>query len=229
MGHLGAGARGDQRGEPGIAEQVQHLDRPPRALDQAGHVIPVRGLLGKDADMAERGEAAEIVDAVMPHRPGLAERRLREAPAAHAFLVGVAGEDRVGLLPVAGRQRLLPDRLAFGPDDAIGAVLLELLAAAAVEQRVVGIGRDFEDQRQALGWQRAVAAAAARAALGCRSSASALARRALRRADAGSAAGRSRCAGGCRGVCRAKASRAALRRQRAASATAQQRRNKRWR
>ena len=55
------------------------------------------------------------------------------------------------------RQGALPDRLAFRPDDAIGAVLLELLAVAAVEQRVVGVGRDFEDDRQAFGRQRAFA------------------------------------------------------------------------
>ena len=62
-------------------------------------MVPVRRLLGEDADMAEGGEAAEKVDAVMAHRPGLAERLLRKAPAADAFLVGVAGEDGVGASP----------------------------------------------------------------------------------------------------------------------------------
>jgi hypothetical protein len=52
----------------------------------------------------------------MPHRPGLAERHFRETPAAHAFFVGVAGEDRVRLLPFARRQRLLPGRtMRYGP------------------------------------------------------------------------------------------------------------------
>src|SRR5690606_20782270 len=114
-------------------------DRPPGFLDQPGHVVPVRGLLRKHADMAEGGEAAEIVYAVMLHRPGLAERRLRKAPAAHAFLVRVAGEDGVGAVPFAFRQRAPPDRLSFGPDDAVGAVLLQLLAVAAVEQRIVRV------------------------------------------------------------------------------------------
>ena len=109
--------------------------------------------------MAERGEAAEIVDAVMLHRPGLAERRLRKAPAADAFLVGVAGEDRRRRLSQSRcRQRPLPDRLALGPHDAVGAVLLQLLAVAAVDQRIVVIGRDFEDQRQPFGRERAGAA-----------------------------------------------------------------------
>ena len=109
--------------------------------------------------MAERGEAAEIVDAVMAHRPGLAERRFWKTPAAHAFLVGVAGEDRVGRVPLLGRQRSLPDRLALRPHDAVGPVLLQLLAVAAVEQRIVVAGRDFEDERQPFGGQRAFAPA----------------------------------------------------------------------
>ena len=87
----------------------------------------------------------------MAHRPRFAERCLREAPAAHPFLVGVAGEYRVGLFPVAGRQRLLPDRLPFGPHDAVRSILFELLAIAAVDQRVVVIGRHLEDERQPLG------------------------------------------------------------------------------
>ena len=121
-------------------------------------MVPVRRLLGKHADMAERGEAAEIVDAVMAHRPGFAERLFWKAPSAHAFLVGIAGEDRVGLPPFASRQRLLPDRLPLGPHDPVGAVLLELLAVAAVEQRVVVVRQYFEDNRQPLGGQRALAA-----------------------------------------------------------------------
>src|SRR5690606_26005368 len=113
------------------------------------------GLLGKDADMAERGEAAEIVEAVMLHRPGLAERGLGEAPAAHALLVGVAGEDRVGLPPLALGERRPPDRLALRPVDAVGAVLLQLAAVAGIEERVVRAGSDLQDQRQRLFRQRA--------------------------------------------------------------------------
>ena len=85
-----------------------------------------------------------------------------KAPAADAFLVGVAGEDGVGALPLLLRQRALPDRLAFRPHDAVRAVLLQLLAVAAVDQRIVGIGRDFEDERQPFGGQRAFAAAGQR-------------------------------------------------------------------
>ncbi len=155
MGDLGARAGGNQRRKPGVAEEVEHLHRPPRLLDQAGHVVPMRSLLGKDADMAERGEAAEIVNAVMPHRPGFAERCFWKTPAAHAFLVGVAGEHGVGAVPFAFGQRTPPDCLPFRADDAIGSVLLQLLAVAAVEQRIVGIGRDFEDERQLFGRQRA--------------------------------------------------------------------------
>jgi hypothetical protein len=108
--------------------------------------------------MAKRGETAEIVDAVMLHRPGLAERQLGETPAADALLVGVAGEDGVGTLPFLCRQGLLPDRLALGPHDTVGAILFELLAGAAVEQRIIGIGRHFQDHRKMFGGQGAFAA-----------------------------------------------------------------------
>ena len=130
MRHLGARARGNQGGNPGIAEKVQHPDLPPGTADQRIHLAPVRGLFGKDANMPERGEPTEIVDAVMPHRPGLAEHGLGKAPAAHALLVGVAGEDRVDVVPVRLRQGTGPDRLTFGPHDAVGPVLLQLFAAS---------------------------------------------------------------------------------------------------
>ena len=49
--------------------------------------------------MTERGEAAEKIDAEQIERPGLAERFFRKAPAAGAFLVGIAGEDGIDLFP----------------------------------------------------------------------------------------------------------------------------------
>src|SRR5690606_24807489 len=98
-------------------------------------MAPVRTLLGEDADMAERGKAAQIVDAVMFHRPCFAERLPWKTPAAHAFLVGVAGEDGIGLGPFGRRQRRLPDRLTLRTLDHIGTILLELAAAARIQQR----------------------------------------------------------------------------------------------
>src|SRR5258705_13716883 len=108
--------------------------------------------------MAERREAAEIAEPGIAHRPRLAERGLQKTPATHALLVGIAGESRVGLLPLARSQRLLPDRLPFGSDDAVGTVLFELFTIAAVDQRVVVIGRHFQYERQPFGRQRTVAA-----------------------------------------------------------------------
>ncbi len=91
-------------------------------------------LLGEDADMTEGGEAAEEIDAEQIERPGLAERIFREAPAAGAFLVGIAGEDGIDLFPDMSGQRRPPQRLGLGTDDAVGAVLLQLFAVAAVDQ-----------------------------------------------------------------------------------------------
>ena len=158
MGHLGAGARRHQRGKTGVAEQVQHLDRATCTGNERRHMVPMRGLFGEDADMPKRGEAAEIVDAVMFHRPCFAERGFRKAPAAHPFLVGVAGKDRVGALPIALGQGRLPYGLPLGPDDPVGSILLQLASRAAVDQRIVGIGQDFENDRQALNRQGAGAA-----------------------------------------------------------------------
>ena len=161
MGDLGAGRGGDQRGDTGVTEQVQHLDRAILAacglLDARLHPVPVDDLLGKHADMPEGGEAAEEIDAEQGQRPGLAERFLGETPAAHAFLVRIAGEDRVGPVPDMVGKRRAPQRLRFRPDDAVRPVLLELQCVAAVDQvKVAGTGR-FQDHRHAFGRPLALA------------------------------------------------------------------------
>ena len=131
-------------------------------------------------------------------------KRQRPMPSSSVSPVKIAS----ALFPFARRQRLLPDRLPFRADDAIGAVLLELLAVAAVDQRIVVVRRDLEDHRQTFGRQRAFATAQrARGGFGfvpklglrlrlallcvCRGRESAVAR------DG---------SGGCRGVCRAMVS-----------------------
>ena len=74
MGDMRPGFRRDKRGDAGIAKQVEHLELPVRGTDARRHVAPVDRLLGKHAHMAKRGEPSEIVDPVMAHGPGLAER-----------------------------------------------------------------------------------------------------------------------------------------------------------
>src|SRR5690606_24677475 len=111
------------------------------------HVRPVRALFREDADMAKRREATEIVEAVMLHRPGFAERFAWKPPAAHAFFIGVTGEDRVGLGPFALRQGGLPDGLPLGALDPVRAVLLKLASVARIQKGVVGVGLYLEDQR----------------------------------------------------------------------------------
>lgn len=115
------------------------------------------GALASKPVMTEGGEATEEIDAEQIERPGLAERLFREAPAARAFLVGVAGEDGIDLFPDLGRQRRPPQRLGLGADDAVGAVLLELFAVAAVDQVEVAGPERFEDDGHAL--RRTLAAA----------------------------------------------------------------------
>src|SRR5690606_41142606 len=98
--------------------------------------------------------AAEIIDIVMAHRPRLTERRARKAPPPHTFLIGIAGEDRIRLQPLGFTQCRAPDRLTFGPHNAIGPILLQLLAVSGINQRVIRVGPDFQNDRQAFVRQR---------------------------------------------------------------------------
>ena len=150
MGDLGAGGGGNQRGNAGIAEQVQDLDRTLRRFDDVLHPGPVDLLFGENPDVTEAGEATMKIDAEQLHRPGFAKRALGEAPAAHAVLISVAGEDGVHLLPMSGGKRPLPERLRFRTDDTMIAILLELLACAAVDEAEAAGGGVFEDDRDAL-------------------------------------------------------------------------------
>jgi hypothetical protein len=102
MRHLGARFCGDQRGEAGIAEEVQKRGAFAGRAQALQHERPVRLLFRKGAHMAEGGEAAGIADRTVAHGPGLSEVR-PPLPAAGAFLVHIAAEDRVGALPLVGR------------------------------------------------------------------------------------------------------------------------------
>ncbi len=77
-------------------------------------------------------------NAVVLHRPCFTERQFRKCPAPHAFLIGIAGEDGIRLIPLFLRQVRQPDSLTFRADNPIGAVLLELQPIAAVEKRIIG-------------------------------------------------------------------------------------------
>ena len=110
MGDLGAAARERERGQAGVAEQHQHpraLAAGLQAVDQPG---PVGGLLGEDADVAER--AAGAVEAqperLVAHLPAIGHRSV-EGPLAVAAL-GRDLEAPVGLAPAVGRQPAAPER-----------------------------------------------------------------------------------------------------------------------
>ena len=107
---------------------------------------PVRLLLGKRADMAERGEAAREADRAVPADPGFAEAGA-PLPAPGAFLVDVAGEDRVGALPLVRGEPRRPDRLLLRPVERQRAEALELAPVAGIEQRVVVEPLRLQDER----------------------------------------------------------------------------------
>src|SRR5690606_16563482 len=109
----------------GIAEEVEER-RPVRRFRQPlQHEGEMRLLLGEGADMPKRGEAAFEADRAVPADPALAGSRAA-FPAARAFLVHVAGEDGVGLLPFGDGEARRPDRLLLGAVEQNAAEALEL-------------------------------------------------------------------------------------------------------
>ncbi len=148
MGDMRTGTRRHQRGKAGIAEQIEQAHRTVRCGNFVLDETPMRRLLGKHADMTEGREAAEIGDAVPVERPGFAKLGLGETPAAHAVFLGIAGEDGVGLAPLARVERRAPQCLSFGPLDYIWAITLELAAVAAVKQRIAAVAGCLEDDRR---------------------------------------------------------------------------------
>ncbi|MNE22853.1 hypothetical protein D3C80_1160800 [compost metagenome] len=147
MGDFSAGRRRDQRGDPGITEEVQHLQRPVSRLDGMFQPFPMHDLFREDADMPESREAAQKFDAEQRQGPGLTQRRLGKTPAAHAVLIRVAGKDSVGILPHAIGNRRFPQRLRLGTDDAVVAVLFELQTIPAVDQVKIARAARFQNDR----------------------------------------------------------------------------------
>src|SRR5688572_6238579 len=114
MRHLRAGFRRDQRGKPGIAEEVEErralAHRRAGRLQPLAHKGPVRLLLRERADMAERGEAALKAYFSVPAGPRFGDAG-PPLPAPGPFLVDVAGEDCVRPLPRRRVEAGRPDRL----------------------------------------------------------------------------------------------------------------------
>src|SRR3954453_10965194 len=106
-----------QRCQPGVAEEVQHLDWPSRGLDQVAHPIPMVGLLGEDAHMAERCGLCPEAESLVLHRPAL-RKRSSEMPAPIVLVVATL-EYGVGCRPLALGQHRLPDRLWLRPDEGV--------------------------------------------------------------------------------------------------------------
>ena len=83
----GAGPCAGQRGHARVTEQIGHAAPAGWPLGSALPLAQCEACSGKNADMAEGGEAAEIIDPSCLHGPGFAERRVGEAPAAHALFI----------------------------------------------------------------------------------------------------------------------------------------------
>ena len=148
MGHLRSRPRRDQRGDAGIAEQIEDPRRPAGIGDMALEPFPMGRLFRKHADMAERGEPPEESQAVIGNRPDFSEAVL-VAPAPIGLLVADADEMRVRQFPLGVAQPRQPHGLGLGPGDAIGAVTLELEASTGVEERVVVPPLGLEHDRRA--------------------------------------------------------------------------------
>ncbi len=135
MGDRPAGARGDETGDAGVAEQVQHSTAGRAVLKPRGEPFPVGRLFGEDAKVPKAAQPREERRLPPAHGPCL-RHVVREAPSAGFVLVGRL-EGRVGLRPslrVAGP----PEGLRLGPRHRHVAVALQLAAFAAVDQGVVG-------------------------------------------------------------------------------------------
>jgi hypothetical protein len=76
------------------------------------------------------------MDSSVPAGPAFGQAR-PALPAAGAFLLDIAGEDRVGLPPRIVGKPPGPDRLLFRPVDNDGPEALELSPAAAIEEDVI--------------------------------------------------------------------------------------------
>ena len=141
--HLGPGLGRDQRGGPRVGEEIEDAGRLAAHLGQPlQHPLPVRQLLGEEAQVAEAGESAEHGDAQHLQRPGLGQRLVLVPAAGLAVLLAAAGlELGVRPQPRAGIERRLPHGLRLRAVDREAAEALELAAVAAVEQRVVGEAR----------------------------------------------------------------------------------------
>ena len=161
MGNLSPGERRQQRGEPGVAEQIEQPERPSaagglRRPDLRAHPVPMCDLLREDPDMAERHEAAQEFDFTIGQRPSLGQSSSRrEPPAARSFLLNIAGEHSIGVLPAFGAQPRPPQRLRLGPHHGDRAVALELLAVAYIEEPVVIPARRLQHHRPPLRRARA--------------------------------------------------------------------------
>ena len=82
VGHFGAGLGGEQGSGTGVAEEIEDARRLALHLGEfTDHPLPVRPLLGKEAQVPEAGELAEHGDAVDVNGPGFGHR-LVDAPAA---------------------------------------------------------------------------------------------------------------------------------------------------
>jgi hypothetical protein len=96
----------------------------------------MRLLLGERADMPERSEPAQEADFSMPALPRFSKAG-PAFPSACALLVDIAGENRVGFLPLRPHKSWRPDRLFLRPIEEHLPKPLELSAVAGIEEHVI--------------------------------------------------------------------------------------------
>ena len=120
-------------GGPGVGEEVQHLDGPPRSPDHALGPVPVRGLLREDAGVLEAHGLHPEAELPVPDDPARRQAVFLPRPAAgRAAPVG-------GVRPVppgigAGG---VPDGLGVRAQEELVAPALQLLAPGGVQKLIV--------------------------------------------------------------------------------------------
>jgi hypothetical protein len=130
--HACAGGQRRQRCAAGVSKQVKHLNLPPAIRYGLADVFPVDSLLGEHADVLKAGRAYGELKPACANRP-LLRHFFQITPASAAGIAAVVYRVRLPKL----RLCALPDRLRVGPLQNDASHVLQLLAAARIQQGVI--------------------------------------------------------------------------------------------
>ena len=121
-----------QAANPGVAEQVEDVG----IFGPRAHPVPLRGHIGKEAEVPERRQRCLKPDAIAPERPLRIDRTVLH-PAPAPFLVRTGHECRIG---VPFGERRCPHRLRLRAGDFVTAVALVFFTVPGIDQAPVRPG-----------------------------------------------------------------------------------------